>query len=168
MDSFKESSVALANDRWMQRGVAVLAIDGPGQYESPLLGLCLDAELDRCRAGAGRLAAPASRDRWDRGLASPARASVVLGTILTANERALPPPPSSPLVWSPACHTIFEEASPTFKKRFMWMSNYTDEAKFNELVKTLTWKATSRGSAAPISWWRARRMSSARWSTPSG
>src|SRR5258708_7496513 len=39
MDSFKETSVALANDRWMQRGVAVLAIDGPGQYESPLLGV---------------------------------------------------------------------------------------------------------------------------------
>src|SRR5437870_3085754 len=31
MDSFKEVNVALANDRWMQRGVAVLSIDGPGQ-----------------------------------------------------------------------------------------------------------------------------------------
>src|SRR5258705_678209 len=39
MDSFKETSVALANDRWMMRGAAVLAIDGPGQYESPLLGV---------------------------------------------------------------------------------------------------------------------------------
>lgn len=39
MDSFKESSIAFANDRWMARGVAVLAIDGPGQYESPLLGV---------------------------------------------------------------------------------------------------------------------------------
>jgi hypothetical protein len=38
MDSFKEASVALANDTWLSRGVAVLAIDGPGQYESPLLG----------------------------------------------------------------------------------------------------------------------------------
>ena len=39
MDSFKEINVALANDRWLARGVAVLAIDGPGQYESPLLGV---------------------------------------------------------------------------------------------------------------------------------
>src|SRR5262249_4474506 len=30
MDSFKEATVALANDRWMERGVAVLSIDGPG------------------------------------------------------------------------------------------------------------------------------------------
>jgi hypothetical protein len=40
---------------------------------------------------------------------------------------------------APDCHTIFEEASPTFKKRFMWMSNYTEEAKFGEFVKTVTW-----------------------------
>src|SRR6202035_1808393 len=39
MDSFKETGVALANDRWLSRGAAVLAIDGPGQYESPLLGV---------------------------------------------------------------------------------------------------------------------------------
>ena len=39
MDSFKEVNVALANDRWMQRGVPVLSIDGPGQYESALSGL---------------------------------------------------------------------------------------------------------------------------------
>ena len=39
MDSFKEASVALSNDRWMSRGVAVLAIEGPGQYECALLGV---------------------------------------------------------------------------------------------------------------------------------
>ena len=45
MDSFKESAVALANDRWMQRSVAVLAIDGPGQYEAPLLGVFVEKFL---------------------------------------------------------------------------------------------------------------------------
>ncbi len=39
MDSFKEASVSLANDPWLMRGMAVLAIDGPGQCECPLLGL---------------------------------------------------------------------------------------------------------------------------------
>jgi len=39
MDSFKEMSVALYGDRWLSRGMAVLAIDGPGQYESPLLDI---------------------------------------------------------------------------------------------------------------------------------
>src|SRR5256885_626770 len=38
MDSFKEIQVALYGDRFLNRGMAVLAIDGPGQYEAPLIG----------------------------------------------------------------------------------------------------------------------------------
>jgi len=41
----------------------------------------------------------------------------------------------------PAMHTIFDEASPTFKRRFMYMSGYTDERAFDEFCKTLTWEA---------------------------
>lgn len=44
MDSFKEALVALSNDRWLTRGIAVLSIDGPGQYESPLLGVHVSME----------------------------------------------------------------------------------------------------------------------------
>src|SRR6266478_636362 len=62
------------------------------------------------------------------------------GTILTANEPRIAATAVISTCLEPGCHTIFEEASPTFKKRFMWMSNYTDEAKFNEFVKTLTWE----------------------------
>ena len=36
----------------------------------------------------------------------------------------------------PGFHTIFEEASPTFKMRFMYMSGITDEAEFDEFRKT--------------------------------
>src|SRR5207237_726215 len=43
MDSFKETSVALYGDRWLTRGFAVLAVDGPGQYESPVLGIHVSA-----------------------------------------------------------------------------------------------------------------------------
>ena len=32
MDSFKEGGVALYGDRWLNRGMAVLAIEGPGQF----------------------------------------------------------------------------------------------------------------------------------------
>ena len=62
------------------------------------------------------------------------------GTILTANEPRISATTVSSTCLEPGCHTIFEEASPTFKKRFMWMSNYTDETKFDEFVKTLTWE----------------------------
>src|SRR5437879_3054740 len=39
MDSFKEIGVAIYGDRWLSRGMAVLALDGPGQYESPVLDI---------------------------------------------------------------------------------------------------------------------------------
>ncbi len=38
MDTFKEIFVSLSNDRWLTRDVAVLAVDGPGQAESLVLG----------------------------------------------------------------------------------------------------------------------------------
>ena len=37
MDGFKERFVALYGDRWLNRGIAVLALEGPGQYESAVL-----------------------------------------------------------------------------------------------------------------------------------
>src|SRR6266849_2654667 len=44
MDSFKEIQVALYGDRFLNRGMAVLAIDGPGQYEAPMVGVYFSME----------------------------------------------------------------------------------------------------------------------------
>ena len=49
----------------------------------------------------------------------------------------------------PGWHTIFQEASPTFKMRFMYMANYTDEAKFDEFRKTLTWEGRAEKIRMP-------------------
>ena len=141
MDSFKETGVALANDRWMARGVAVLTIDGPGQYESPLLGVYVSMQnwID---------AGPVVVD-WllQRPEIDPAKIGVTgtsfgsfFGTIMAANEPRIAATAVASTCLEPGCHTIFEEASPTFKKRFMWMSDFTDEDKFDAFVKTLTWE----------------------------
>ncbi len=44
MDGFKEIAVSLQGDRWLSRGFAVLAIDGPGQNEAPLYGIHVSME----------------------------------------------------------------------------------------------------------------------------
>ena len=44
MDSYKEIQVALYGDKFLNRGMAVLAIDGPGQYEAPMIGLYFTME----------------------------------------------------------------------------------------------------------------------------
>jgi dienelactone hydrolase len=141
MDSFKETGVALANDRWLSRGVAVLAIDGPGQYESPLNGLYVSMQnwIDTGPAVVDWLLRYPEIDASKIGLTGTSFGSF-FGTIVAANEPRIAATAVSATCLEPGCHTIFEEASPTFKKRFMWMSNFTDEDKFNEFVKTLTWE----------------------------
>ena len=141
MDSFKETSVALANDRWMMRGVAVLAIDGPGQYESPLLGVYVSMQnwIEAGPAVVDWLLRRSEVDAQKIGVSGTSFGSF-FGTIVAANEPRIAATAVISTCLEPGCHTIFEEASPTFKKRFMWMSDYTDEAKFDEFVKTLTWE----------------------------
>jgi len=100
--------------------------------------LRLDAELDRRRAGGDGLAGAPPGDRPAEGRGT--SFGSFFGTIVAANEPRVAATAVISTCLEPGCHTIFEEASPTFKKRFMWMSNYTDESKFNEFVKTLTWE----------------------------
>jgi len=141
MDSFKEVMVALYGDRWLNRGIAVLSIDGPGQYEAPMIGIYFST--DRWAA-----VGPALVD-WlsARPEIDPARIGVsglsfgsFFGTILTANEPRIRACSVMSVCHEPGGHTIFEEASPTFKKRFMYMSGITDEAAFDEFRKTITWE----------------------------
>ena len=49
----------------------------------------------------------------------------------------------------PGCHTLFQEASPTFKKRFMYMSGITDENEFDEFRKTITWEGHAEKIRVP-------------------
>jgi alpha-beta hydrolase superfamily lysophospholipase len=150
MDSFKEVNVALANDRWMQRGVAVLSIDGPGQYESPLLGVYVSMQnwIDAGPAIVDWLLRRPEIDGQKIGVSGASFGSF-FGTIMTANEPRIAATAVISTCLEPGCHTIFEEASPTFKKRFMWMSNYTDEAKFDEFAKTLTWEGHAEKIRTP-------------------
>ena len=141
MDSFKEMGVSLANDRWLARGLAVLSIDGPGQYESPLNGVYVSMPnwIATGPAIVDWLVRRPEIDETRIGLNGISFGSF-FATIVAANEPRIAATAVGATCLEPGCHSIFEEASPTFKKRFMWMSNYEDEDKFNEFAKTLTWE----------------------------
>src|SRR5437763_1689844 len=49
----------------------------------------------------------------------------------------------------PGFRTIFEEASPNFMMRFMFMSGFTDEARFDEFRKTMTWEGHAERVRVP-------------------
>ena len=150
MDSFKESSVAMYGDRWLSRGIAVLAIDGPGQYESPVLGIyfSMAAWAETGKACVDWLSA--------RGEIDPARIAItgnsfgsLFATVAAGAEPRLTAVAVTSTCLEPGCHTIFEEASPTFKMRFMYMSGIVDEAEFDRFRQSITWEGYAEKITAP-------------------
>src|SRR5215467_14234720 len=150
MDSFKEMGVALNGDRWLSRGMAVLALDGPGQYESPVLEIyfSIQAWIATGTAAVDWLTARGEIDASRIGLAGNSFGSF-FGTIAAAHEPRIRAVAVSAVCHEPGFHTIFEEASPTFKMRFMYMSGFTDEAKFDEFRKTMTWEGHAERVKVP-------------------
>ena len=150
MDSFKEIGVGMYGDRWLSRGLAVLALDGPGQYESPVLGIyfSMPAWIATGTAVVNWLAARSEVDAARIGLSGNSFGSF-FGTIAAANEPRIRAVSVSAVCHEPGFHTIFQEASPTFKMRFMYMSGITDEAEFDEFRKSMTWEGHAEKIRAP-------------------
>ena len=150
MDSYKEIQVALYGDKYLNRGMAVLAIDGPGQYEAPMIGLYFTME-NWTAAGPTLVDWIAARPELDAtriGVAGTSFGSL-FGTVLTASEPRIKACAVMSVCHEPGCHTIFQEASPTFKKRFMYMSGITDEDEFDEFRKKITWQGYADKIRAP-------------------
>lgn len=141
MDGFKEANVALYGDRWLTRGVAVLTLEGPGQYESAVNDIPVSVP-NWTEAATAVMNWMAARPELDASRIAVGGSSFgsFFGTLVAAHEPRFKACAVTSTCLEPTCHTIFEEASPTFKRRFMYMSGYTDEAKFNEFCKTLTWE----------------------------
>jgi len=150
MDSYKEVQVALYGDRFLNRGIAVLAIDGPGQYEAPIVGVKVSMEnwIAVGKPLVDWLAARPEIDA-DRIGVSGTSFGTFFGTIMTAHEPRIRALAIVSTCLENGCHTIFEEASPTFKKRFMYMSGFTDEAKFDAFRRTITWEGHAERIRVP-------------------
>jgi dienelactone hydrolase len=150
MDSFKEIQVALYGDRYLNRGMAVLAIDGPGQYEAPMIGVYFSTE-NWLAAGPALLDWIATRPELDVGRVGVAGTSFgsLFGTLLTAGEARIRACAVMSVCHEPGGHTIFQEASPTFKKRFMYMSGIIDEDEFDAFRKMITWEGHAEKIRVP-------------------
>jgi dienelactone hydrolase len=140
MDGFKERSVALKDDRWMKHGYAVLAFEGPGYWEPPLRGIYVDVPG---WAEAGKTVADWIAQRPELDVDKIGMTGVSFGSFFTAIMMAADARYKACAVtgtcYEPGGETIFNRASPTFKKRFMFMSGITDEKEFDKFRKTLDW-----------------------------
>ncbi len=149
MDGVKEDN-PMQGDPFLERGVAVLAIDGPGQGETRARGVkCTAANY----ADAGKLACDylVKRPEID------ANRLAIMGSSMGSywGPRAAAAEPRfkacavSGVCVEPGQYTIFNTASPTFKMNYMYMSGYGDEAAFDEFAKTLTLKEAAAKIACP-------------------
>jgi dienelactone hydrolase len=149
MDGVKEDTPA-GGDAFLERGFAVLAIDGPGQGETRERGI-------KCTAGnyadAGKLACDylVKRKEIDAerlGVMASSMGSYWAPRVV-AEEKRFKACAVSGVCMEPGQYAIFNMSSPTFKMNYMYMSGYEDEAAFDEFAKTLTLKGVTSKITCP-------------------
>jgi alpha-beta hydrolase superfamily lysophospholipase len=167
MDAPREIVVAREGDAFLTRGFVVLAFDGPGQGESPIHGLYV-TPTNWIDAGTALVSWCRSRPEVD------AERLVCTGTsfgsfwitqmaatqpIFKGCAAALP-------IFEPGAKTIFEEASPTFKARHMFMAGlFHDEDAFDRLVEGYGLRPLISGMTVPwlVVGGEADELSPVRW-----
>jgi len=139
MDGSKENMVSIYGDRFLARGLAVLAIDGPGQAESASRGIFF-TPTNFGEAGLAIhkfLSGKKSIDIDKLAIRSSSFGSYFGSVAAAALGDKIKGYAVAGVCHEPGCHTIFNMASPTFKARFMFMSGYDDEAAFDRFCKTI-------------------------------
>lgn len=149
MDGVKEDNPA-NGDPFVERGFAVLAMDGPGQGETREAGIKCTAEN---YADAGRLACEylTKRPEIDAerlGVMGSSMGSYWAPRVVAAEKRFKACAVSG-VCMEPGQYAIFNMSSPTFKLNYMYMSGYDDEAAFDDFCKTLSLRGVTAKITCP-------------------
>jgi dipeptidyl aminopeptidase/acylaminoacyl peptidase len=140
MDNFKELLVTNPTDKFLDRGMAVLAFDGPGQNEARISRGIRATESNFIDAGKAAMDYMARRPEIDPdriGITGISMGSFWL-TQIVAHEPRYKCAAGFYVCHENGMNTIFNIANPMFKDRYMWMAGFDDEAKFDEFAKKLT------------------------------
>jgi fermentation-respiration switch protein FrsA (DUF1100 family) len=139
MDSIKELSCALYGDKLLERGVAVLALEGPGQGECCTRDIHVTATnwLEAGRAVLSWLRSQPEVDP-DRVALQGTSMGSFWGTQVASVDDRLKGCAVRFVCHEPGLNTLFNMSSPTFKLRFMYMSGFEDEGEFDKFAQTLS------------------------------
>lgn len=136
MDNFKETLVWGYGDKMIERGLAALTIDGPGQSEALMRGLLVTADnfTDVGRACLSWIDTRSDLDPDRIGVFGRSFGSYAATVLSNAISPRLRGTVVGLACFEPGFHTILEEGSPSFKNRFMFMAGYDDEAAFDQFM----------------------------------
>jgi dipeptidyl aminopeptidase/acylaminoacyl peptidase len=134
MDGSKENMVSMYGDAALSRGMAVLALDGPGQGETRNRGVTISSDnfAAATETVVNWLAERAEID-GERIVIRGSSFGTYYGTVAAAGLKdKIKGYCGTGVCQEPGCDTIFNTASPTFKVRFMFMAGYEDEDAFDQ------------------------------------
>lgn len=150
MDAFKEGRVAMYGDPMLERGVAVLTIEGPGQYEALLRGIHADTTnwLDAGKEMIGWVRSQPELDPDRVGVTGSSFGSFWATQVASVDDR-LKGCAVRMVAHEPARYTLFHMESPTFKLRFMFMSGYEDEEEFDRFMQGMNLEGVGEKISCP-------------------
>jgi len=140
MDNFKELLVLSPSDKFLERGIAVLAFDGPGQNEARIARkICCTATnfIDAGKAAMDFLVARSDIDKDRIGITGISMGSFWLTQIVAFDHR-YNAAAGFYVCHEPGQETLLNRAIPVFRDRYMWMAGYEDDATFDDFAKKLT------------------------------
>jgi dienelactone hydrolase len=140
MDNFKEMLVTSPSDKFLERGIAVLTFDGPGQNEARISRNIVCTEDNFISAGKSAMDLLLARNDIDPdriGITGISMGSFWL-TQIVAHDHRYKAAAGFYICHEPGQATLLNVAIPVFKDRYMWMAGYHDENAFDEFAKKLT------------------------------
>jgi hypothetical protein len=133
----------------LQRGMAVLAFEG-WRFESSIRKSSIPSRIFHGREiGHDFLTKHPAIDPDKIVLTGSSMGSYWVPQILACDDRPKAAGVGS-VCHEPGMHTIFNEACPSFKSRFMWMSGIEDEAEFDKLAQKMTLKGLGAKIKCPL------------------
>ena len=139
LDSNKEGGAAIYGDGLRERGIATLALEGPGQNECAIRGIYLTQTNWQ---DAGRVVLEWLRSQKeidpDRIALRGASLGSYLGTQVASIDARLKGAALQAMAVEPTMHTAFETASPSFKLRFLYYTGLENEAELDKFLQSWT------------------------------
>ena len=151
MDGTKENSCAMYGDKLLERGIAIFAVDGPGQGEcfARRVNVTYTAHMEAAEANytfvSNHPAIDASKivlRGSSMGTFFSTQAASVLGKRIIALSQ-------SAVCHEPGFDTIFNHAAPSFKMRFMYMAGFEDEDAFDKWAAKLDLRPLAKDIVVP-------------------
>jgi fermentation-respiration switch protein FrsA (DUF1100 family) len=150
LDSNKEGGAGIYGDPLRERGIATLALEGPGQNECAIREIYLTPTNWQ---DAGRVVLEWLRSQKeidpDRIALRGASLGSYLGTQVASIDARLKGAALQAMAVEPTMHTAFETASPSFKLRFLYYTGLETEAELDKFLQSWTLKGVAEKVKCP-------------------